>query len=108
MARSTLSSWKLMRLSFRLLCLVPLAALVLLASCTTMAPPSAGEYHVTAHKPHDPSKVRVLVSLSKQNVYVMEGDRCLMAVATSVAGTRASNAQSAHSVRQTAILGQLQ
>jgi hypothetical protein len=73
-----------MRLSFRLLCLVPLAGLALLTSCTTMAPPSAGEYHVTAHKPHDPSKVRVLVSLSKQNVYVMEGDRCLMAVATSV------------------------
>jgi hypothetical protein len=74
-----------MRLSFRLLCLLPLAGLGLLTSCTTMAPPtSGGEYHVTAHKPHDPSKVRVLVSLSKQNVYVMEGDRCLMAVATSV------------------------
>jgi lipoprotein-anchoring transpeptidase ErfK/SrfK len=28
--------------------------------------------------------VRVKVSLSKQNIYVMEGDRCLMAVACSV------------------------
>lgn len=48
-----------------------------------MPAPSA-EYRVTAHKPREPSKVRVDVSLSKQNVYVMEGDRCLMAVATSV------------------------
>jgi lipoprotein-anchoring transpeptidase ErfK/SrfK len=45
---------------------------------------SGGAYHVTAHRPHDPSKVRVKVSLDKQNVYVMEGDRCLMAVATTV------------------------
>jgi hypothetical protein len=84
MLRDTLSSLKLMRLSFRIVCLLALAGLASLTSCTTMAPPSAGEYHVTAHKPHDPSKVRVDVSLSKQNVYVMEGDRCLMAVATSV------------------------
>jgi len=39
---------------------------------------------VTAYKPNDPSKVRVLVSLSKENIYVMEGDRCLMAVACSI------------------------
>ena len=37
-------------------------------------------YHVTAHKPHDPSKVVVKLSLSTQNLYVMEGDRLLMAV----------------------------
>jgi hypothetical protein len=43
-----------------------------------------GPYHVTAHKPDDPSKVRVKVSLSQQNIYVMEGDHCLMAVACSV------------------------
>jgi len=30
---------------------------------------------VTAYKPNDPSKVVVKVSLRKQNVYVMEGDR---------------------------------
>src|SRR4030095_12490611 len=41
-------------------------------------------YHVTAYKPHDPSAVRVKVSLAKQDVYVMEGDRCLMAAAISV------------------------
>lgn len=68
-----------MRLSFRLLFLVPLAAVALLTSCTTMAPPSTGTYHVTALKPHDPSKVVVKLSTSTQNVYVMEGDRLLMA-----------------------------
>ncbi|MGI9114212.1 MAG: L,D-transpeptidase [Chthoniobacterales bacterium] len=60
-----------------------LAGAALLTSCQT-APVSGGPYHVTAYKPNDPSKVRVKVSLSKQNVYVMEGDRCLMAVACSV------------------------
>ena len=72
-----------MRLSFRLAFLGPLAGVALLASCTTTPPPTAA-YHVTAHKPHDPSKVRVDLSLSRQNVYVMEGDRCLMAAAGSV------------------------
>ena len=69
-----------MRLPFRLLFLVPAAAVALLTSCTTMAPSSTGNYHVTALKPHDPSKVVVKLSLSTQNVYVMEGDRLLMAV----------------------------
>lgn len=56
----------------------------LLAGCQTASVSSGGPYHVTAHKPADPSKVRVKVSLSKQNVYVMEGDNCLMAVACTV------------------------
>src|ERR1700736_3388553 len=43
-----------------------------------------GAYHVTAYAPQDPSAVKVKVSLSRQNIYVMEGDRCLMAVACSV------------------------
>lgn len=73
-----------MRLLVRLLCLVPLALFALLSSCTTVPQQTAHIYRVTAHRPHDPGKVRVDVSLSKQNVYVMEGDRCLMAVATSV------------------------
>src|SRR5262252_9014667 len=73
-----------MRPISRLLFLVPAAAFALLTSCTTMPAPSTGAYHVTAHKPKDPSKVRVDLSLSKQNVYVMEGDRCLMAAAVSV------------------------
>ena len=45
---------------------------------------TGGAYHVTAYKPNEPSKVRVLVSLSKENIYVMEGDRCLMAAACSI------------------------
>src|SRR5437763_15861679 len=57
---------------------------LLLNSCETSKISPGGPYHVTAYKPSDPSKVRVAVSLSKQNVYVLEGDRCLMAVACSV------------------------
>jgi hypothetical protein len=68
-----------MHLNFRVLFLVPLAGAALLTSCTTMAPAPSASYHVTAHKPHDPSKVVVKLSLSTQNVYVMEGDRLLMA-----------------------------
>ncbi len=68
-----------MRLSFRLLLLAPLAGVALLTSCTTMQP-TTQKYHVTALKPHSPDKVRVALSLSTQNVYVMEGDRLLMAV----------------------------
>ena len=65
------------------LCLAALGALFL-TSCGTSPLSTGGSYHVTAHRPHDPSKVRVKVSLARQNVYVMEGDRCLMAVATTV------------------------
>lgn len=35
-----------------------------------------------AYKPHNPANVRVKVSLSKQQVYVMEGDRALLVAAT--------------------------
>lgn len=61
-------------------------ALSFLTGCSTgpMASGGGGNYHVTAYKPNEPSKVSVKVSLSKQNIYVMEGDRCLMAVACSV------------------------
>jgi hypothetical protein len=66
-----------------LFCLGATAALFL-TSCGTMSNVSSGNYRVTAHRPHDPSAVRVKVSLSQQNIYVMEGDRVLMAVATTV------------------------
>jgi hypothetical protein len=55
-----------------------------ITGCQTSPMAGRGIYLVTAHKPNDPSDVRVEVSLSKQNVYVMEGDRCLMAVACTV------------------------
>lgn len=54
------------------------AALALAGGCASA--PSAGAYKVTAFKPHNPGNVRVKVSTSTQNVYVMEGDRLLMAV----------------------------
>jgi hypothetical protein len=41
-------------------------------------------YHVVAYKPHDPSKVRVDLSKGTQTVYVMEGDRLLMAAQANV------------------------
>ncbi len=43
-----------------------------------------GSFSTTAYQPASTSDVSVKVSLSKQNVYVMEGDRCLMATPTCV------------------------
>src|SRR5688500_12223890 len=61
-------------------CLCALGAFFL-TSCGTMKTTStSGSYRVTAYKPKDPSKVEVKLSLSTQHVYVMEGDRLLMAV----------------------------
>ena len=64
----------------RLFFCVCAAAALFLTSCGTMTTVSSGNYHVIAHKPHDPSKVVVKLSLKTQNLYVMEGDRLLMAV----------------------------
>src|SRR4029078_9688185 len=66
-------------LSRFLFCLCATAALFL-TSCGSMTSVSSGNYRVTAHRPHDPSKVEVKLSLYTQNLYVMEGDRLLMAV----------------------------
>src|SRR6266496_2759902 len=74
-----------MRQSLRFILVAAGASLaLLLAGCATGKVAAGGAYHVTAYKPHDPSAVRVKVSLSQENVYVMEGDRCLMAAAISV------------------------
>jgi len=64
--------------------LLALAALApfLITGCVTGG--VGGAYHVVAYKPHNPSDVRVAVSKSTQQVYVMEGDRCLMAAACNV------------------------
>ena len=71
------------KLSRLLFCLCAPAALFL-TSCGTMTSVSSGSYRVIAHKPHDPSKVEVKLSLATQNLYVTEpdreGDRLLMAV----------------------------
>ncbi|MEK0446533.1 MAG: hypothetical protein RLZZ399_1854 [Verrucomicrobiota bacterium] len=45
---------------------------------------AAPPYDVRALRPNNPQAVRVKVSLSKQNLYVLEGDRLLMAAATCV------------------------
>ena len=73
-----------MRHISRLFLLCASGSLLLLTGCGTAHVGAGGPYHVTAYRPNNPSSVRVLVSLSKQNIYVMEGDRCLMAVACSV------------------------
>jgi lipoprotein-anchoring transpeptidase ErfK/SrfK len=74
-----------MRILPRLLLAATLPAAVFLTSCeTSPTASSGGSYHVVAHRPQNPNNVRVKVSLSQQNVYVMEGDRCLMMAATTV------------------------
>src|SRR6266571_5944167 len=73
-----------MRMLKRVVFLLILCGPFIFTSCETTRVAGGGAYHVAAYKPNDPSKVVVKVSLSKQNVYVMEGDRCLMAVACSV------------------------
>ena len=54
------------------------AVAALLSGCATGG--SGGSYKVTAYRPNNPSAVKVKVSTSTQNIYVMEGDRLLMAV----------------------------
>ena len=53
-------------------------ALAFLTGCAASRP--GGSYKVTAYKPHNPRNVKVKVSTSTQNIYVVEGDRLLMAV----------------------------
>lgn len=56
-------------------------ALALLGGCVS---PSASNPNPVAYKPHNPSAVQVKVSLSKQQVYVLEGNRPLLIAATCV------------------------
>jgi hypothetical protein len=69
----------------RLLLIFGTALALCLTGCKTG--PLAGRggtYHVTAYRPHDPSNVVVKLSTSTQNLFVMEGDRLLMAVQANV------------------------
>lgn len=61
-----------------------LAAILCFALSACAVPNKSKPYAVEAHKPKDTNAVRVKVSLSTQNVYVLEGDRLLMAAATCV------------------------
>jgi hypothetical protein len=69
-----------MQLLSRFLFCVGATAALFLTGCGSMSSVSSGSYRVIAHKPQDPSKVEVKLSLSTQNLYVIEGDRLLMAV----------------------------
>ncbi len=73
----------------RILLLIGCAAL--LGACAT-APKTGSKtsYKVTAYKPKDPASVRIKVSTSTQNIYVMEGDRLLMAVQGCVGANNAT------------------
>ena len=64
----------------RSLALVSALALALLGGCA-IAPTNPNP---VAYKPHNPANVRVKVSLSKQQVYVLEGERPLLVAATCV------------------------
>lgn len=58
--------------------LFAVAAMLTLGACSGGG--SLGRYTVKAYAPKNPSAVSVKVSTSKQNIYVMEGSRLLMAV----------------------------
>jgi lipoprotein-anchoring transpeptidase ErfK/SrfK len=74
-----------MRLLSRLFLLAAFASAGFLTSCeSTSTVSTGGPYRVTAKRPNNPANVKVKVSLARQNIYVMEGDRVLMAVATTV------------------------
>jgi hypothetical protein len=61
--------------------IVALGGLALLSGCLgNQIGSSTGGYKVTAYAPKNPSAVHVKVSTSTQNIYVLEGDRLLMAV----------------------------
>lgn len=55
-----------------------------LSACNTVSTSSGGSYNVVAKRPNNPNNVRVKVSIRNQAVYVLEGDRVLMAAATCV------------------------
>jgi hypothetical protein len=84
-----------MRLLCRLSIVASLAATVFLTGCGTTGG-TGGAYRVTAYKPHDPSKVKVKLSTSTQNVYVMEGDRLLMAAQGTVGANNTTPLGSFH------------
>ena len=65
---------------------VTAVSLACLTGCTTQTGVGGGStsYNPVAYKPHNPSAVRVKVSLSKQVVYVMEGSKPLLVAATNI------------------------
>jgi hypothetical protein len=68
----------------RLLLALSLATTATLVIGCAQTPRLVGGYSVKAYKPHDPSNVTVKLSTSTQHLYVMEGDRLLMAAYANV------------------------
>ena len=68
---------------FIVLALMGLSA-TLLSSCKTVKLAKQDNYDSVAYRPQNPANVRVKVSLNKQMVYVLEGDRPLLVTATCV------------------------
>ncbi len=62
----------------RLLYLLTAVAALSLGACVGSR--TGGSYSVKAFAPNNPANVRVKVSTSRQHIYVVEGDRVLMAV----------------------------
>ncbi len=77
-----------------LLILTLTAIAALFSGCASGGGRSMGSYKATAYKPNNPGNVRVKVSTSTQNVYVMEGDRMLMAVQGCVGASGATGSGS--------------
>jgi len=73
-----------MKLPHFLLAAAGAAAMVFLSGCAGTVAVHRSDPNPVAYKPHNPNNVRVKVSLYKQQVYVMEGDRPLLVAATCV------------------------
>src|SRR5438046_6520017 len=77
-----------MKIVSRLAFLAVPVALSFLTGCEATGGGSAYRggraYHVVAYKPHDQSMVQVKLSKGSQTVYVLEGDRLLMAAQANV------------------------
>lgn len=59
-------------------------ALNFLTGCTTPQVGGGSNYNPVAYQPHNPGAVRVKVSLDKQAVYVMEGNKPLLVAAVTI------------------------
>ena len=75
--------------------------MIVLSSCNSLGN-RGGQYSVNydppAHRPHNASNVRVKVSTSKQRIYVMEGNRVLMATPCSVGTDHAPTPPGNHKI----------
>jgi len=73
---------------------------LLLSNCAQMGvgPQYSTNYDPPAHRPQNPRNVHVKVSTSRQAIYVMEGDRVLMATPCSVGTAHAPTPPGHHTI----------